>query len=139
MACSQVRSEPKIETNVACAQKKDHYCSVAGPNLELWGFYTCRNLAFMACSQAQSELKTKITIACVQTRDHYRSVAGPSMEPWGFYTCGDSAFMARGTALQRLGWLPAYANAGGHALGIECKTHRMYCAQVNECLVTGEP
>ena len=35
--------------------------------------------------------------------------------------------------------LPACrADVGGHALGIDCKTHRIGCAQINECLVTGE-
>ena len=75
----------------------------------------------------------------MQTREHYRTVAQPGMEPWGFYTCGDAAYLARADALQRMGWLPDYNHAGGHALGIECKVFGSYVGYINECLVSGAP
>ena len=64
-------------------------------------------------------------------------MAQPGMEPWGFYTCGEAAYLARADALQRMGWLPDYSHAGGHALGIECKIFGHYVGHINECLVSG--
>lgn len=68
----------------------------------------------------------------------YNEVMLPGYEPWGYSASSNAGFIARVDALQKIGWLPAYADASGFAIGLENRISKLDSAYVNEALITSE-
>ena len=69
--------------------------------------------------------------------EQYYNCMLPGFEPWGYSSCATGGFLARVDSLQKTGWLPAYEDAGGFAMGLEARIAKLQTVYMNQTLVTG--